>query len=260
MSIMDLHLNLELARGYKSATQRARVMTETWAEENLYCLSCSSDQLDPTRPSRKVVDFVCPSCEERYQLKSKSSPFGTKVSNSAYDPKIEAIRAGTTPNYVFLQYDRSSWQVRNLFAVPGHFITESVVEKRKELRPTARRAGWVGSNILLAHLPLDARVHLIVDGASLPKEDVRKKWQRFLFMRFQRAEERSWISDVLLCVRELDKEIFTLSEIYQFEKRLAKLHPRNKHIRPKIRQQLQILRDRGVIKFLDKGLYQIKKS
>jgi len=79
-------------------------------------------------------------------------------------------------------------------------------------------------------------------------------------MRFQRAEERSWISDILSCVRELDKEIFTLSEIYQFEERLAKLHPRNKHIRPKIRQQLQILRDRGVIKFLDKGLYQIKKS
>ncbi len=37
---------------------------------------------------------------------------------------------------------------------------------------------------------------------------------------------------------------------------LAALHPGNRHVRPKIRQQLQILRDLGSIEFLAGGRYQ----
>ncbi len=33
-------------------------------------------------------------------------------------------------------------------------------------------------------------------------------------------------------------------------------HPQNNNIRPKIRQQLQVLRDKGVIEFLGRGLYR----
>ena len=43
----------------------------------------------------------------------------------------------------------------------------------------------------------------------------------------------------------------------EFEDHLARLHPMNKHIRPKIRQQLQVLRDHGIVEFLGKGLYRI---
>jgi len=41
---------------------------------------------------------------------------------------------------------------------------------------------------------------------------------------------------------------------------LAKLHPKNKHIPDKIRQQLQVLRDHGIIEFLGRGEYRIKRS
>jgi type II restriction enzyme len=47
------------------------------------------------------------------------------------------------------------------------------------------------------------------------------------------------------------------TEVYAFEERLAALHPRNRHIRPKIRQQLQVLRDRGVVEFLERGRYRV---
>ena len=42
---------------------------------------------------------------------------------------------------------------------------------------------------------------------------------------------------------------FTLVEVYAQEARLAALYPGNNTIRPKIRQQLQVLRDRGWLAF-----------
>lgn len=44
---------------------------------------------------------------------------------------------------------------------------------------------------------------------------------------------------------------FSLKQIYEFEKQLSLSHPHNEHIRPKIRQTLQYLRDDGDISFVD---------
>ena len=38
---------------------------------------------------------------------------------------------------------------------------------------------------------------------------------------------------------------FTLNDLYAFEARLSALHPANRHVRAKIRQQLQVLRAPG---------------
>lgn len=45
---------------------------------------------------------------------------------------------------------------------------------------------------------------------------------------------------------------------YAFESWLALRHPKNHNIKPKIRQQLQFLRDKGFVEFLGDGRY--KKS
>jgi type II restriction enzyme len=45
--------------------------------------------------------------------------------------------------------------------------------------------------------------------------------------------------------------------VYRFENRLAGLHPQNRNIRPKIRQQLQVLRDRGLLEFVERGVYRV---
>ena len=165
---MNLQLNLSVADGLKSQSQIARRITEDWAERNLFCLACSSEELVADKPSTPVHDFTCPVCETSYQLKSKNGRHGNVITNSAYCPKIAAIRQGTAPNYAFLDYSRKELLVTNLFVVPGHFLTESVIQKRPPLRPDARRAGWVGSNILLSKLPSEGRID-VVPGAAYPR-------------------------------------------------------------------------------------------
>jgi hypothetical protein len=66
---------------------------------------------------------------------------------------------------------------------------------------------------------------------------------------------RGWTLDVLSVIRRLGKQDFSLKEVYEFEPELKELHPRNENIRPKIRQQLQVLRDLGMIKFSGEGRY-----
>ena len=75
-------------------------------------------------------------------------------------------------------------------------------------------------------------------------------------IRIDNIVERSWLFDVLDCVNMVKSDIFSLSMIYSYESILSVKHPKNNNIRAKIRQQLQQLRDRGVISFLGNGLYQ----
>lgn len=65
-----------------------------------------------------------------------------------------------------------------------------------------------------------------------------------------------WIRDVFDCLLEIPKEEITLNEVYSFEKKLSALHPENRFITDKIRQQLQKLRDIGLIQFLGSGKYK----
>ena len=58
-------------------------------------------------------------------------------------------------------------------------------------------------------------------------------------------------------VRGLDAERFSLADAYDQEDELQKLHPHNRNVRPKIRQQLQRLRDLGLIEFLGGGTYRL---
>ncbi len=61
-------------------------------------------------------------------------------------------------------------------------------------------------------------------------------------------------------LRSLQKQVFTLKDAYSFEARLALIHIRNRHIRPKIRQQLQVLRDLGYLEFMGRGIYRWARS
>ena len=87
---------------------------------------------------------------------------------------------------------------------------------------------------------------------------MRKEWKRFEFLKGQKLDAKGWLNAILSCVRELDKKTFTLSEIYSFDTRLQQLHPTNHNVRPKIRQQLQVLRDNGILEFIGPGQYRLK--
>ena len=147
--------------------------------------------------------------------------------------------------------------VQDMMMVPKHFLVPGVIEKRKPLGEHARRAGWVGSNILLGMMPADARLYVVRDYGVVPDGDVRRAWKRFEFLKDMRLESRGWLNDVLAVVRRIGKDEFTLDEVYGFEKELKGLHPENFHVRDKIRQQLQLLRDNNILRFVGRGEYHL---
>ena len=259
---MHLQMDASAAAGYVSHSQAARRITEQWAKENLFCLGCSSDKLLAQTTNTPVIDFACPGCGQTYQLKSKNGSFGNSTPNSAYEPKMRAISEGRAPNYVFLQYARETWTISNLFIVPGHFMSPNVIQKRNPLGPNARRAGWVGSNILLANLPSEARILVVYEGTEFDPVQVRANWRRFSFIRADKRAKGGWAADVHSCIRKLQQrsgaDQFTLQEFYtESRDRLTDLHPENLNIDAKIRQQLQVLRDGGLLRFLGRGRYFI---
>jgi type II restriction enzyme len=72
-----------------------------------------------------------------------------------------------------------------------------------------------------------------------------------------KVEKRGRTLDVLQVVQSLGKREFTLADVYAHTHDLAKLHPKNAHIPDKIRQQLQVLRDLGLMEFLGSGSYRL---
>lgn len=67
---------------------------------------------------------------------------------------------------------------------------------------------------------------------------------------------RSWLFDVLNCVNSIETKEFYLQEIYEYSEILQKKHINNHNVEAKIRQQLQFLRDKGFIEFIDRGYYR----
>lgn len=254
---MDLSLLPELASGYHSRAQVARVVTEEWGARNLYCPACTSNTLAPMPPNTRVVDFQCPVCGQLYQLKSSKTWNETRIMDAAYDAMVAAIRSDATPNLFVMQYT-PDWLVRNLLLVPRFFFTESVIEKRKPLSSKARRAGWVGCNIVLGDIPTDGKLRLILNSEVIGKSEVREQFQRVQPLASLGVNLRGWTLDVLKVVRRLGKREFSLPEMYQFEHELGELHPDNQNVRPKIRQQLQILRDVGLLEFEGQGHYKLR--
>lgn len=65
-----------------------------------------------------------------------------------------------------------------------------------------------------------------------------------------------WKLEVFNCLLKLSKEIFSLKDLNQFKIQLQKRYPNNNFVNAKIRQQLQYLRDIGLVEFLGKGMYR----
>jgi len=255
-------VRLELPRAgletYKSNSQRARVATEAWGAENLYCVNCNSDELSCSPANTAAVDYVCPNCDAPFQLKAQSHSFGGKIVDAAYATMLQKIRADETPNLIALHYELADWKVRNVFLVPRFAFSISAIEKRPPLAATARRHGWIGCNILLTEIPSDARIPLVVDSQPANPKSARKQYAHLRPLSKLRPEMRGWTLDVLNLIRSLHKQTFTLADAYSLEPHLASLHPANRHVRDKIRQQLQILRDLGLLHFLSPGHYAFR--
>ena len=254
---MDLYLPTAGLDRYKSASQRARIGTESWGAANFFCPACESHRLNVAPRNTVAVDYFCPSCESPFQLKSQSKPLGSRIVDAAYSEMKRAILEDRTPNLFVLHYDLDAWAVRTVLLVPHFAFALTAIERRKPLAPTARRAGWVGCNILLDKIPAHARIPVVNEGTPQTSQQVRASYNRLRPLERMQVEKRGWTLDVLQVVQSLSKLEFTLADVYAHAGALAKLHPGNRHIQPKIRQQLQVLRDLGLLTFLGDGSYRM---
>lgn len=253
---MNLALDNSIIENYHSGTQIARVLTENWVNENMYCPRCGNLHIKHFENNRPVADFYCPSCNNEYELKSKDGVLGHKINDGAYSTMIERITSNDNPDFFFMSYSKQELKVKNFVLIPKHFFVPDIIEKRKPLAPTARRAGWVGCNILIDKIPEQGRINIILNGEIANVDYVVNKVNKSNLLETKDINSRGWLMDVLNCVNNISSKIFTLEEMYQFEKVLHIKHPQNNNIKPKIRQQLQFLRDKRFIEFLGNGRYR----
>ena len=251
---MNLNFNQNLAANYKSEPQKIRVLSEDWVSNQSYCPNCSGEPLVEFTNNQPVADFYCSNCNEEFELKSKKAKLSNIINDGAYDTMIERINSDNNPNFFFLTYSQE-YSVNNFLIIPKQFFKPDMIIKRKPLSATAKRAGWVGCNIDLRQVPESGKVFLVKNQTVIPRENVTEQFQKTLFLRQQSTDSRGWTLDVWQCIDKLE-DSFSLNQVYASADLLKLKHPENNHVKDKIRQQLQVLRDRGIIEFLGRGHYR----
>ena len=255
---MELSFNSALIAGYNSSSQKIRILTEDWVARSIFCPNCGEQDIEKYGNNKPVADFYCDKCPEDYELKSKRDSIGSKIVDGAYGTMIERLEESHNQNFFLLNYNQLDLTVNDFFVIPKHFFIPKIIEERKPLSPTARRAGWIGCNILLNHIPQTGKIFFVKDRKIETKESVIAEWKKTLFLRDEKeVSAKGWLLDVMRCVDKLGKREFVLDDIYRYETELGKLHPDNNHIRDKIRQQLQVLRDKGYLNFSGRGEYTL---
>jgi type II restriction enzyme len=252
---MDLQLPVRLAEAYRSPAQRVRVMSEHWAGKNAFCPACLRP-IEATPGNTPARDFYCGTCAHAFELKSKQRAFGRKIVDGAWSSMSGRIREGTQPNLFLLTYT-PAFAVSRLELVHRSYLTLPILERRKPLPSSARRSGWVGCNILIGDVPEDGRIAYVRNAQPVARHEVQWQWRRSGFLEAVEPKDRGWLVATMNCVRKLGTSEFSLQDVYAFEAKLQKQFPNNRHVRPKIRQQLQILRDRGWLTFESRGRYVI---
>jgi type II restriction enzyme len=232
-------------------------LLEDWAGRALYCPACGGDKLNRYPNNQKVADLFCRTCGSDYELKSSAVRFGRLVPDGAYNAMLDRLSSQHNPHLLLLHYDRDSWRVVELLVIPKYFFIPAMIIARTPLSAMARRAGWIGCKIDIGRVPSSGKIALIEEAAPVPRTGVLAAWQRVRFLRGQSdIGARGWLLNTMRLVERMAGSTFSLDDIYRYEAEIAAIYPRNRNIRPKLRQQLQVLRDQGYLAFLGKGAYR----
>jgi type II restriction enzyme len=240
-------MNGELAAADHS--QPGRVVPEFWGEQNLYCPNCSSPKLERLTPLAEASDLGCPKCKFRFHIRGQKARFGHTLVDGAYDVAMRSIRSEDGVSYFFVHYDLATWAVRDVLLVPHFAISPSAIVKR---------ARGKDCSFALDRIPPDARITIVTtispSGAGDTEcimisrvEEVREKFRRLKPLADIPASRRGWALDVLNVVRRLRKDEFTSADVYAHARELKQLRPGKGDVRNKIRQQLHVLRDAGLL-------------
>ena len=236
----------------------ARVETERWVAANGYCLACESERLRATPANTPARDFECVNCGHPYELKAGAKPFGSRIVDGAYATMMRRIEDGSAASFLLMRY-QSDWQVTELLAVHRSLITAEVIQCRPPLSATARRAGWVGCNILLGQIPPEGRIPVIRSGIVEDRFAARAEFGKAERLHSLSASARGWTAALLTRLHRFGRAEFNLKQVYALEGEMSVLFPKNQHVREKMRQQLQVLRDAGMLVFELRGRYRLTR-
>ncbi len=269
--------------GYKRRGQFARIVTESWGEQNLYCPNCPSPKLDRRENRTASAEFACPRCGFGCLVRRQGRLFGRHITAvGGYDDLKRSMEADQTPNFFFMNYDGSNWLIRDLLLVPHFAFPASAIVKREPLGPDAFRAGWVGCNFDLRRIPIEAQIHVVREGEVTPAAEVRRQFTRVKPLKDIPVAERGWTLDVLNLTRRLvdgrgrgneskagksetnqglltssPANEFTNNDAYAFASELEQLHPDNRQVKDKIRQQLQVLCDAKLLTHVSAAVWRL---
>jgi hypothetical protein len=122
-------------------------------------------------------------------------------------------------------------------------ITSNIIDKAKDI---------------ISSIPKEKRKKIGVSDKSLFKgiEEINPEDRFDGGTQSVISNLKSWKKDVFECLIKIPADIFTLRQVYSYEKQLSFLHPHNNNIQEKIRQQLQYLRELGLVEFIKPGVYK----
>lgn len=246
-----------MADGYHSNSQKMRIITEQWVDENIFCPNCGK-LITNYENNRPVADFYCSHCNEDYELKSKyGKSLGKTIADGVYHKMIERITSSTSPNFFFLNYDKSNYEVINFLAVPSYFFVPNMIIARSKGIPN--RPNYIMCNIDISSIPHSGKIFYVKNKQIQSKDKVMEEWSKMDFLQSStNIEAKGWLFDIMTCIDKTKKQNFLLADIYNFERYLKDRHPNNNNIQAKIRQQLQILRDKEYLRFEGKGMYSLQ--
>src|SRR4030042_6798971 len=129
---MNLSFNAKLAEEYTSLSQKVRVLTENWVDNEIYCPNCGNISIDKYPNGKPVADFFCSKCNEDYELKSKKDKMGSRILDGAYGTMLERLQSENNPSFFFLNYNLNNLAVQNFVVIPKHFFTPEIIIKRSQ--------------------------------------------------------------------------------------------------------------------------------
>ena len=103
---MELNFDVSIIEKYHSNSQIARLLTENWVKQNMYCPRCGNLHIEQFKNNQPVADFFCPICSSEFELKSKNGVLGRKINDGAYETMIARITGNNNPDFLFMRETR----------------------------------------------------------------------------------------------------------------------------------------------------------
>lgn len=162
MELNKLVSQVKQNNNWKSESRIIGEACEDYVKNKMKCIRCNNNNFEKYKKNEKSKDLICVSCNQKYQIKSKSATH-KKVDNIKSKKKFKTIGGdySTTLNnindkidYLIILYEKQSYTILNILYITNENINSNCIIPRKPLSSTAKRAGWQGCNILFDNIQL----------------------------------------------------------------------------------------------------------